>query len=152
LETALATALEELPGSAYIVARPCLVLHANAAGHIDLQSRRAATEESIVEALAGGGKNCRFVVRDLGQPGAELWFLLVSRMSNRVPKRLVEVSALWSLTKRQTTVLEHVVRGSSNKAIAAQLGCSGRAVEFHLTAILFEGERGESGRADHPLL
>lgn len=132
----MATALEELPGSAYIVTRPGRVLHANAAGHDDLQSRRAAVEASIVEALASGGKTGPFVVRDLSESGTELWFLLVSRMSNRIPKRLAEVAALWNLTKRQTTVLEHVVRGISNKAIAAQLGCSGRAVEFHLTAIL----------------
>lgn len=39
------------------------------------------------------------------------------------------------LTRRQSQVLEHVVRGRSNKEIAAKLACAENTVEFHLTAL-----------------
>lgn len=42
----------------------------------------------------------------------------------------------WSLTQRETQVLESVLRGLSNKEIAAHVGCSVRTVELHVTSLL----------------
>ncbi len=39
----------------------------------------------------------------------------------------------WKLTPRQVEVLALLATGSSNKEIAACLGCSTRTVELHLT-------------------
>lgn len=43
---------------------------------------------------------------------------------------------VWSLTPRQTQVLELVIDGQSNKTIAQALSCSTKTVELHVSAIL----------------
>ncbi|MFP2901624.1 helix-turn-helix transcriptional regulator [Corallococcus sp. 4LFB] len=42
----------------------------------------------------------------------------------------------WGLTAREAQVLEHVVQGETNKAIALHLGCAERTVEVHVTHLL----------------
>jgi DNA-binding CsgD family transcriptional regulator len=42
----------------------------------------------------------------------------------------------WSLTRRQTEVLEILVRGKSNKEIASSLACAENTVELHITQLL----------------
>ena len=39
------------------------------------------------------------------------------------------------LTACEQRILEHVLRGESNKEIAAQLSCSAKTIEFHLSNI-----------------
>jgi DNA-binding NarL/FixJ family response regulator len=40
------------------------------------------------------------------------------------------------LTPREEEVLEHVLRGETNKEIAAALGCSDKTIEYHMRNIL----------------
>ncbi|MSP60111.1 MAG: response regulator transcription factor [Myxococcales bacterium] len=42
----------------------------------------------------------------------------------------------WRLTRRQIAVLDLVVRGFANQAIAQALGCAENTVEAHVTALL----------------
>jgi DNA-binding CsgD family transcriptional regulator len=50
------------------------------------------------------------------------------------------------LTRRERDVLERLVEGLSNKAIAAQLGISDQTVKFHVAAIC--GKLGAANRTD----
>lgn len=51
-------------------------------------------------------------------------------------ERLERVTADWKLTRAQAEVLSRVVRGLSNKEIAAELGKAEATVEVHVTRIL----------------
>jgi DNA-binding CsgD family transcriptional regulator len=51
-------------------------------------------------------------------------------------ERLDAFSRQWGLTARQREVLDCIRRGMTNKEISAELGCSYRTVELHVTAIL----------------
>lgn len=53
-----------------------------------------------------------------------------------LPVRASVVAAEWRLTARQTEVLLAILRGSSNKEIAAALGCAEGTVRLHVTQIL----------------
>jgi DNA-binding NarL/FixJ family response regulator len=50
--------------------------------------------------------------------------------------RLAALTASWGLTPREAEVLEALVRGASNKEIAAAFGCARRTVEIHVTSVL----------------
>ncbi|MFW5741360.1 MAG: helix-turn-helix transcriptional regulator [Myxococcota bacterium] len=52
------------------------------------------------------------------------------------PARLAAASERWQLTRRQTEVLDLLVRGRANKEISAELGCTPKTVELHVTALL----------------
>lgn len=75
-----------------------------------------------VTAIAGAGTVVYLAVRrvDADDPGP----------------RLRDARARLGLTPRQADVLDRVVRGESNKEVAAWLGCSEAAVEVHITALL----------------
>ncbi len=47
-----------------------------------------------------------------------------------------EAAVRWRLTPRQARVLELLVRGHTNRAIAELLGCAVNTVEYHVTIIL----------------
>jgi len=49
--------------------------------------------------------------------------------------RLKLAAQAWKLSRRQIEVLEWVVAGEPNKAIAKKLGCAIRTVEHHITRI-----------------
>jgi DNA-binding CsgD family transcriptional regulator len=55
-------------------------------------------------------------------------------------ERLVQATAEWGLTPRQSEVLALVVRGDANKAIAVALGCAESTVELHVTHLLRRAE------------
>jgi DNA-binding CsgD family transcriptional regulator len=51
-------------------------------------------------------------------------------------ERYASVKEEWGLSPRQVEVLGWIIRGLSNKEIAAELGCSERTVEAHVGALL----------------
>lgn len=70
-------------------------------------------------------------------PGAPVHYLIVrSGLSAQLDARVTAFARRHALTPRQSQVLSLVVRGRSNKAIAAELGCSLRTVELHVSSIL----------------
>jgi DNA-binding CsgD family transcriptional regulator len=73
----------------------------------------------------------------LTAPGvADHLFVVVREAPQAIVDRLALATTVWTLTPRQRQVLEMIVRGEPTKAIAAELGCSKRAVELHVTALL----------------
>jgi len=64
------------------------------------------------------------------------------RSERRKPPALPEATQAWSaiqstlLTRRQTDVLQLLLRGLSNREIATQLGISERAVKVHVSSLL----------------
>jgi DNA-binding CsgD family transcriptional regulator len=53
-----------------------------------------------------------------------------------IAHRIAETEHVWNLTRRQVEVLSRVVRGQSNKQIAAELRCAENTVELHVTQLL----------------
>ena len=51
-------------------------------------------------------------------------------------ERLEKLALAWKLTPRHVEVTSHVVRGLSNKDIAARLACAVHTVELHVTEVL----------------
>ncbi|HEY3356584.1 MAG TPA: LuxR C-terminal-related transcriptional regulator, partial [Polyangia bacterium] len=58
--------------------------------------------------------------------------------------QVAQAARAWGLTRRQREVLVRVVQGMANKEVAADLGCSVRAVEVHLTRLF--GRAGVTSR------
>lgn len=58
------------------------------------------------------------------------------RDARDVGLRAKKLGRKWSLTPRQTEVLEGLANGLSNREISDALGCSERTVELHVSAIL----------------
>jgi DNA-binding CsgD family transcriptional regulator len=54
----------------------------------------------------------------------------------RIASRLGEIQHRSALSPRQAEILALVVRGRSNKEIAAELACADNTVEYHLTQVL----------------
>jgi DNA-binding CsgD family transcriptional regulator len=58
---------------------------------------------------------------------------LQSQLFGDAAARIEAVAARWELTTQQGKVLAHLVRGKSNKEIAAALACAENTVELHVT-------------------
>jgi DNA-binding NarL/FixJ family response regulator len=65
------------------------------------------------------------------------WLVVVrdESIAGRIAACVREASRRWRLTPQQSRVLERIIRGQSNAAIAADLDVSERAVELHITAL-----------------
>lgn len=60
----------------------------------------------------------------------------------RLASRLAAAREAWGLTDRETSVLEAIIQGNTNKEIAGRHGCSIRTVELHVSAILDKSATG----------
>ena len=68
-------------------------------------------------------------------------YLVVDRsVEAQVGSRVHMLAARWGLTGREAEVLEHIIQGTSNKVIAARLGCAERTVEVHVTHVLSKAD------------
>ncbi|MGE5181587.1 MAG: helix-turn-helix transcriptional regulator [Acidobacteriota bacterium] len=67
--------------------------------------------------------------------GSEVAATIEDHADERDP-RLAQAIGMWKLTPRQTEVLRHLVRGDSDDAIAAALGCSPATVEQQLSQLM----------------
>lgn len=108
----------------------CVVLES--AGHtvarLDLDAIPAADHTEVLAALEGLAP----------------WFGTALAGSHPTPDaarpadsadRVVRTAAEWRLTPRQSEVLRCVIRGCTNKEIAAMVGCAEATVEVHMTAL-----------------
>jgi DNA-binding CsgD family transcriptional regulator len=136
--------LEAIPAAAFLLGPNAAVQHANTAGAALLTSEAAETREALAGALRGRRGDVELTA--IAGPGMPETYLAVMRRSRcDADAKLETARTRWSLTPRQTEVLERVLRGDSNKEIAAELGLSTRAIELHITR-LFE-KLGVTGRA-----
>lgn len=139
-EQALEAALEALGAAALVVDQRGRVEASNQLARDWLAADSARASAEVMRSLAARPGQGAFSVRRLdGVAGAH--FFLVRRASideDRVARCVEEVVARHALTPAQGRVLAHLARGTSNRAIAAQLGVSERTVEVHVTALLNE--------------
>ncbi|MEJ7599920.1 MAG: LuxR C-terminal-related transcriptional regulator [Kofleriaceae bacterium] len=141
---AMPSLLEAIPAAAFLIGANAAVQHANPAGAALLASEGTETREALADALRGRRSDVELTV--IAAPGLPVTYLALMRRCRANTTAQLEVARTrWSLTRRQMEVLERVLRGDSNKEIAADLGVSTRAVELHVTR-LFE-KLGVKGRA-----
>ncbi len=128
----LDVAIEEISAPAFIASRSEIEL-ANSAGTTLLTRDYHRCWQRIRQLEESGGKLGQGTVLRLSERAAPIRALVI--FHETLPNA-VEARERWKLTPRQSVVLECLVRGESNKEIAAKLGCSLRGVEAHVTAIL----------------
>jgi DNA-binding NarL/FixJ family response regulator len=133
---ALGPALDAISGAAVIACRRGRVRYANAAGRAMLARDAAGVRDQLRDALAGRPDSPWELTR-LQVRGVPSHVLLVLRRPVGEPEgRLEAMARRYNLSPRQGEVLSRLIRGASNKVIAAELGCSVRTVELHVTQLL----------------
>ncbi len=137
LGTALEAALEALGQPAYVVSSKGRVAYANSAGRAQLEQVAPSLVEAVRrhaqgEALPSGTSVTLLQVRGLCPH-----YLVVDRsVEAQTGAKVHMLATRWGLTGREAEVLEHIIQGTSNKVIAARLGCAERTVEVHVTHVL----------------
>lgn len=134
---ALSAAMENIPLAVFITTAGGDVHEANARGRALMEHHRPLILGSLREAIHERRGDGPFEISLLPRIGATPRFLAVQRTpSDLEADRLAIALQRWHLTPREARVLEPLVNGRPNKAIAAQIGCAERTVELHVTHIL----------------
>lgn len=126
-------AMELLPAPAFVldvVGRVCM---ANSAGASWLRNDRATLRTILRETALHESRGIE--VWPICEPGLPRYRLAVC-WSEASTERVQRARTRWDLTPRQAEILEHVVRGLSNKEIASALHRSVKTVEVHLGATM----------------
>lgn len=132
----IAALLDEIPAAAYVVWGDGSVAFANDAGTEAITRAPAETGLHLISSLAGHDDS--FQVKRIAVAGAPSHFIAVQRGGPADTETRVRVAAgSLEATPRQAEVLSLLVRGRSNKAIAAELGCAEATVEIHV-GVLFK--------------
>jgi DNA-binding NarL/FixJ family response regulator len=141
LGSALEAALEALGQPAYVLTSTGRVVYANSAGRaraerVSQYLVQAVRRHAQGEPLPAGASITALQVRGLAPH-----YLVVDRSAEaQASTRVHLLSTRWGLTGREAEVLEHIIQGTSNKAIAARLGCAERTVEVHVTHVLSKAQ------------
>lgn len=125
---ALEAALEALRAPALIVGQRGEIICSNAPARV-LVGSGASLTRGLAVANAVGGPSQRWDVTPIRRAGPRGWALAVLRTLD-APAR-----PRWDFTGRQREVLDLIVRGLTNSAIAETLGIRLGTVEFHISAI-----------------
>ncbi|NOK36328.1 LuxR family transcriptional regulator [Corallococcus exercitus] len=138
LGPALGAALEVLGRPAWVVTFSGRVMHANKAGQARWEQDSQALAAQVRECLRSPpGTGPLFSSGPLRTQGLPDHYLVLDPGPPTDPtSRLPVLTQRWGLTAREAQVLEHVVQGETNKAIALHLGCAERTVEVHVTHLL----------------
>jgi DNA-binding CsgD family transcriptional regulator/PAS domain-containing protein len=141
LHAALQATLEAIGQPAYVVTSTGRVAHANSAGQARLARDGEHVMESLRRHLRGEPTGKALSFTPLRLAGVPPHYLAIENdASGQASARMRALSASWGLTARETEVLERLVHGESNKAIAIRLGCAERTVEVHVTRILAKAQ------------
>lgn len=141
-ETALAVALEAIPGPALLVSSGGRVLQANTAARMLLETDRVGTTALLLASLRERKRSATTptgVVRLTRleiQSAREHWLAVFSTVTPDPATRRATAKRRWPLTNRQLDVLELLARGLSNRAISISLGCAEGTAELHVSAVL----------------
>lgn len=131
--------LERLEAPAFVVDADGRIHEANRAARKWMEQDASETRRALKMAVQGHPSEPRFEILPLIGSGAALALAIVSEKPEDAGMvgRESDIVASWRLTRRQSEVLELVVRGVSNAGIARALHITGRTVEFHVSR-LFE--------------
>jgi len=135
----LRAALDSIPGETFIINMKGCVLAANTAGHRSLQKDPEDVARRIRRSLRPRPMTTpsSFSLTRLYDARGRTHFLAVAGRSPRESSALApEAQRRWSLTPRQTQVLELLAHGLTNRNIGLRLGCAERTVELHVSALL----------------
>jgi DNA-binding CsgD family transcriptional regulator len=139
VEASLELVLESFGMPALIVASTGQIHEANRAGRELLATRWAEVHASLRAAIAGRTAELPFelsTLRSRAGNGCSLAVLRPVSAEARLVQAIGQAATRWKLSPRQHRVLDRIVRGETNTAIADELGVSERAVELHVTALL----------------
>lgn len=131
---AIGVLIEQIAGPAALVTPQGRILACNAPLRAELERDGSGTKEALVNSVKGLHPFAKVTkISALGAPDSRL---VVFPQPSAPEQRLERVCSRHALTPRQTEVLRMLVRGASNRVIAATLDCAERTVEIHVTAIL----------------
>lgn len=137
LSSALEAALEALGQPAYVTTATGRVMHANRVG----RERSARHVAETVRQYVRGQEPREMTITALRVPGLATHYLVVDRNADAQNSgRVLLLAERWGLTAREAEVLENIIQGASNKAIASRLGCAERTVEVHVTHVLSKAQ------------
>ncbi len=141
LGSALEAALEALGQPAYVVSTTGRVAYANSAGRARMERVAQALVDTVRRHAQGEPPPPGTTITSLQVRGVCPHYLVVDRSVEAQASARVHMQATrWGLTGRESEVLEHIIQGTSNKVIAARLGCAERTVEVHVTHVLSKAE------------
>ncbi len=138
LSVALETALDQLGSPAFVVNEAGRVFEANQQGKALLETRRTEVATALQNTIAKRPALLSFDLtrlRDTGQADHWLAILRTRPGDARVARAISLAVKKFRLTGRQRDVLELLLRGETNTAIAVALKISERAVEQHVSAM-----------------
>ena len=141
LGSALEAALEALGQPAYVLSSLGRVVYANSAGRARAERASQSLAALIRRHIQGEPPPPGTSVSTLQARGLSPHYLVVDRSAEaQAMSRVHVLSSRWALTGREAEVLEHIIQGTSNKTIAARLGCAERTVEVHVTHVLSKAQ------------
>lgn len=134
---ALELMLDQLGAPAFIVTATGRILEANQLGRAMLDARRGEVSVALAAALARHPMPTPVELVRIRERGADCWLAVMRPRTpdTRVANAIQRAATRFKLTSRQRQVLELVIRGETNTAIAAMLGISERAIEQHVSAM-----------------
>jgi DNA-binding CsgD family transcriptional regulator len=132
---ALDVLIEEIPSPAFLVDGRAAICEANAAGRALLARSDRDVHGALADALAGRAAAMPVRLSRLHERALAPHWLAIFQV-DATAARVAAVASRFRLTPRESEVLLWVARGATNQRIAAELGCSERTVELHVTHIL----------------
>ena len=139
--SALRATLDALGRAAMVVDGAGELIEANAAARALVGANGDSLLEELGACAASGDEHERWTFQAVGAGEGRRAFLLTARSpvvvarASSVPVSVEAAANHWRLTARQHEILNRVVEGKPNRAIAEMLGIAERTVEAHLTAV-----------------
>lgn len=137
LRAALSAALDAIDRPALLVHPDGHAMIANVRGQEWLASSSTDLHTLLPTALSGSRAGRSFKVSLVrGRSGATSYLLVEQSGRGETERRIAAARTNWQLTRAEARVFERLGRGTSNKTIARDIGCSIRTVELHVSSIL----------------
>jgi DNA-binding CsgD family transcriptional regulator len=104
------------------------------------QGRVKRTDSPLIRKIINGAGGsllvCGFGLPDTQEPGQPRLLMLLERIGRREEAAAQQAKAIFRLTEREVQVVQHLLKGWSNKAIAYELSLKEQTVKEHLQRIM----------------
>jgi DNA-binding CsgD family transcriptional regulator len=135
---ALDGALDSIAKPAFLVGKEGEVLHASASARTMYDRDRAGVRQALADAVHGRPDGSTWETTPFGGVGPSAGFIAILRSSpsgGRLDEAVRAATLRWTLTTRQSDVLNQVAWGLTNAEIADALAIGKGTVEFHVKAL-----------------